>query len=157
MAEGPEAELARTEAGVIAAMEQVRGMRRWTARLTLLLTAVCAGCALWYGVAVAVSVVLGGIAGVVGFSVLAKRVEELARSGRPAGTLFSLKGTLLRVLFYGGALVGGLMLDWPRLYGLIGATVGILLSRPAMVVAAFVGLKHEARGTGDGGKVAHGD
>lgn len=91
-----------------------------------------------FNVAAGAGLLLGGVAGTVGFWLMAHRLErlEFARADRIQMAVY--RWMAFRMVFYAMALGVGYLLDRTRMYGLVGAAAGILLARMALIVAAIV-------------------
>lgn len=123
------------------AQQQLKQMRRWVAGLGVAALALCGAGTAWFDVVAAAGLVLGGSTGLVGFWLLAARVERLrgrapARPGR-----FWFAWTAVRLALYAAALLSALWLDPQRLYALIAAAIGLVLIQPVQVAAALLSLE----------------
>ncbi len=135
--------------------ESLRPLRRFrlaAVRLSLLVTMVMATAAcLFVDGAAAQGVLLGGVAGVLGFWIMGVRLEKLANIA-PGKIYFSaLTWTSLRFLLYGAALTRAYMIDREELHGLLGAVAGILVIHFVMI---FMGLTGIEMPSADGGSAA---
>lgn len=134
-------------------MKPARDFRVAAVRLALgVLVALAAGAYLVLDRVAAQGVLLGGIAGVLGFWIMAVRLEKLA-SLRPERVHFAaLTGTFFRLLLYGVVLYRAYALDTENMHGLLGAVVGILVIRFVAVFMGFTGMAMPdipARASGD--------
>jgi len=123
------------------AQRQLKQMRRWVAGLGAVVLAMCGVGTAWFDTVAAVGLVLGGLAGLLGFWLLASRVERLrgrvpARPGR-----FWFVWTTVRLGLYAAVLLGGWRLDPERLYALMAAAIGLVLMQPVQVAAALLSLE----------------
>lgn len=119
-------------------LKPYRRFRLAAVRSALLVTAVMAGAA--YALinpTVAQGVLLGGIAGVLGFWLMAVRLEKLANMAPGKVHFAALTGTFLRFILYGAALFRAYTLDREDMHGLLGAVAGILVIR---FVTVFMGI-----------------
>jgi len=97
------------------------------------------GALVWgvFGIDAAHGVLLGGIAGTLGFWIMARRLEKFATVRPEKVQSAALTGTFLRLLLYGIVLYRAYTLDPETMRGLIGAVAGILVIR---FVAVFMGV-----------------
>lgn len=121
-------------------MDELKRMRVLGAGVAAALAALSAGVAAWFDMTVALGLLVGGVAGIASFWLLADRVARMAHGGTAAQPLFSLRGTLARLAIYAVALGIALALDRERYHGLIAAVAGLLLMRPALMIVVFAGL-----------------
>jgi hypothetical protein len=90
-------------------------------------------------------VLLGGLGGVLGFWIMASRLEKLATVNPQKVHFAALTWTSFRFLLYGAVLARAYFLDREHLRGLIGAVVGLLVIRFVMI---GVGITNIDRGAG---------
>lgn len=110
-------------------------------RITLMLTASAALIAYFtFERAAAQGVLMGGIAGILGFWFMAVRLEK--RLQRPQQNMKSavLRWSALRLAFYALVLAKAYTLDPASLHGLVGAAVGLMAIRCTQVFLGFTGL-----------------
>ena len=86
----------------------------------------------------AAGVLLGGIAGVLGFRLLMGRVERLSTMPPQKLHAAMIAGTYTRVAVYGVFLAAGYYLNRDTLHGFFGALAGIILIRFVQLYAAVV-------------------
>ncbi len=110
-----------------------RRFRRVFVRYGLLVTLILAGGAYAISRDAAHGVLLGGIAGVLGFWIIAIRLEKVALTTPQKVHFAALTWTSLRFLLYGVILLRSFYLDREHLHGLIGAVVGIFAVRFVMI------------------------
>ena len=111
-------------------------------RLSLFITIVIAVAAyVLVDAAAAQGVLLGGIAGVLGFWIIGVRLEKLANIAPGKVHFAALTWTSLRFLLYGAALVRAYMIDREDLHGLLGAVAGILVIHFVMVFMGLTGME----------------
>jgi len=119
-------------------LETLKRFRIVAVQLSLLLTAVGGGAAYaFFGYAAAQGVLMGGIAGVLGFWILAVRIEKFAALGAGKVKWVTYRWTAARLILYALVLVKGYSLDRERLSGLIGAVGGIFIIQ---IVLIFLGV-----------------
>lgn len=82
---------------------------------------------------------LGGLGGILGFWIIAVRLEKLANMAPGKVHFAALTGTLIRFLLYGAVLFRAFTLDRENMHGLIGATAGILVIRFVTIIMAITG------------------
>lgn len=131
-------------------MKPVRTFRVAAVRLALVVTVGMAAVA--YGLvdrAAAQGVLLGGLAGVLGFWIMALRLEKLATLPPEKVHLAALTGTFFRLLLYGVVLYRAYTLDSENLHGLLGAVAGILVIRFVAVFMGFTGMAMPDRPAAD--------
>ena len=128
-------------------METLTRFRLTVVRYTLLLTAVCAGVAWPFNPVVSKGLLLGGLAGAVGFWVNAFVVRKLAQPEGNRLTYVAFKWTIVRLFFYALAIYKAYTLDREHNYGLIAAVLGIFLVQLVMITIAFTGA--DQAGTGE--------
>lgn len=126
-------------------MESLKQFRLAVVRYTLLLS-VAAAIAMWFwSPVVAKGVLMGGIAGTIGFWITGRNVEKLASPGATQLQSFAIKWTFVRLLFYALAIYKAYTLDRENYQGLIAAVVGIFFVQIVMITLAFKGLKNTRR------------
>jgi len=125
--------------------EGLRPLRRFrtaAVRLSLLVTIVMAAMAyVFVDAAAAQGVLLGGLAGILGFWIIAVRLEKLANIAPGKVRYAALTWTSLRFLLYGAALTRAYMIDREELHGLLGAVAGILVIHFVMIFMGLTGLE----------------
>lgn len=124
----------------------VRRFRHLSVRFGLLTTmALAAGAYGLFSADAAQGVLLGGLAGVLGFWIIAIRLEKLATMKPQKVHFAALTWTSFRFLLYGAVLLRAFYLDREHLHGIIGAVVGILVIRFVMIA---IGLTNADRPAG---------
>ena len=125
--------------------EGLRPLRRFrtaAVRLSLLVTIVMAAMAyVFVDAAAAQGVLLGGLAGILGFWIIAVRLEKLATIARGKVHFAALTWTSLRFLLYGAALIRAYMIDREELHGMLGSVAGILVIHFVMIFMGLTGLE----------------
>lgn len=121
-------------------METLRRTRTLAVRISLLLIAAGAGLAYPWSAIVAQGILLGGIAGVLAFWILALRVEKLAAGAENSLQAFSFKWTAVRMALYFLALGKAFYLDRVEYTGLMAAVAALFVIRIVMIFLAFTGL-----------------
>lgn len=110
-------------------------------RMALMLTCVGAFVAyMFFDKAAAQGVLLGGLAGILGFWVMAVRLEKLVKAPGQKMKFVILRWSALRLAFYGLVLAEAYTLDPASMHGLIGAVAGILAIRFVQVFLGLTGL-----------------
>lgn len=127
-------------------METLARFRLAVVRYTLVLTAVCTAFAWPLNTAAAKGVLMGGIAGAIGFWLNALAVRKLASPDAAGLPSMAIKGTFVRLLFYALAIYKAYTLDREHYYGLIAAVLGIFLVQVVMITVAFTSLGRTGRG-----------
>lgn len=120
-------------------METLKRFRIAVVRYTLLLTAACTAGAWPFSEVVAKGILMGGIAGAIGFWITAFVVRKLATPTADGLTYTAFKWTFVRLFFYALAIYKAYTLDRERYYGLIAAVLGIFLVQLVMITVAFIG------------------
>jgi hypothetical protein len=127
---------AECAAGAAAAMQAVRRLRALVLRLSMGITVIAAAIASPFSAVVAQSILLGGVAGALGFYVAA-RYGPLASLRADRLKFFAIKWSVVRMGIYAVALVKAYRLDPVYLRGFCAAVAGLLATR---VVIALVGV-----------------
>lgn len=120
-------------------METLKHFRLMTVRLSLLITAVAGFALLPFNRPAGLGVLLGGIAGVLGFWLMAVRLEKVATRPAEKVKLFAYRWTAIRMAIYALALYRAYTLDRERLHGLLGAVGGLLIIRVVLIVVGLTG------------------
>jgi hypothetical protein len=84
-------------------------------------------------------VLLGGIAGILGFWIMASRLEKLAIMNPQKVQFAALTLTSVRFLLYGAVFYKAFTLDQDSYHGLLGALVGFLAVRYTLVFVGVTG------------------
>lgn len=118
-------------------MEPLRRLRLMAVQLALTLTVAVGGVAFLFDKTVALGLLMGGVAGVVAFWIVAVRVERLA--ARPKRGVYSrtVRWSLIRLAIYAVTLWRAYLLDSETMRGLFAAVAGLFIIR---LVVAFLGL-----------------
>jgi hypothetical protein len=123
-------------------VDALKDFRLKVVRFTLILTiAATAGAWIWSAV-MAKGVLMGGIAGTIGFWITGNNVQKLASPDAANIQYLAVKWTLVRLLFYALAIYKGHTLDREHHYGLIAAVIGIFFVQIVMIIIAFTGLNN---------------
>jgi hypothetical protein len=109
-------------------------------RLTLLATAAIAAVAWFINPIATQGVLLGGLAGALGFWIIAIRLEKVARLKPEKVQFAALTWSVYRFALYGVVLYKTFTLDQETYYGLIGGLIGIMIIRFVLVVVGVTGL-----------------
>lgn len=83
---------------------------------------------------------MGGIAGVLGFWIIAVRLEKLAFMAPEKVNFAALTWTTFRFALYGVVLVRAYYLDRDSMHGMFGAVVGILVVRAVLMFLGITGI-----------------
>ncbi len=118
-------------------MAHFRRFRVASVRLALGAMVFLAAAAFFYDPVTAQGVLLGGLAGIIGFWIMAVRLEKLAMIGEGKVKFSVLTWTYLRFALYGVVLFRAYTLDRESYHGLLGAVAGVLIIR---FVIVFLGL-----------------
>ena len=113
---------------------------RTVVRYTLALTAAVTLGALPLNTVVARGVLLGGIAGAIGFWLNTLVFRRIATQDPATLTSTAVKWSFVRLMFYALAIYTAYTLDREQYHGLFAAVVGILLVQVVMVTIAFTRL-----------------
>lgn len=117
----------------------LRRFRLAAVRLALLLTAIAAAIAYWWDPVIGQGLLMGGLAGILGFWIIAVRIEKLARLQPEKVNFSALTWTGFRLLLYGAVLYRAYTLDTSEMHGLLGALAGILIIRFVLVFLGITG------------------
>lgn len=107
------------------------------ARYCIALLAVTATAAWFWDRVAAQGVLLGGLAGLIGFWMMARSVEKLAIRAPEKLQFALLKWTAVRMGLYAAAFIRAFTLDREEFHGLLGAVAGFLVIR---IVLMYLGL-----------------
>lgn len=125
--------------------ENLKSYRRFrivTVRFALIIIMIMAAAAFkLFDAQAAQGVLLGGIAGVLGFWIIAVRLEKLATMPPGKVHFAALTWTSFRFLLYGAVLYRGYTLDREEMHGLLGALAGILVIRFVTMFMGITGLE----------------
>lgn len=83
---------------------------------------------------------MGGIAGILGFWIIAIRLEKLANIPAEKVNFAALTWTTFRFALYGTVLVRAYYLDQESMHGMFGAVVGILGVRAVLMFLGITGI-----------------
>ncbi len=119
----------------------VRRFRKGVVRVSLVLTAVAALIAYPYSAVACQGILLGGIGGLLGFWLMARRVESFA-SITPSRVKFSVyTGTITRLSLYALVLGMAYTLDRDGMVGFLSAVAGIFAIRFVVLVLGVASFK----------------
>ena len=113
-------------------------LRITAVRMSMFFIMVIAAVAFMYDRIAAQGVLLGGIAGVLGFWVIAIRLEKVARTNPSKVQYASLTWSFYRYLLYGVVLYRAFKLDVETYHGLLGALVGIFVIHYVLI---YIGIR----------------
>lgn len=126
-------------------MEKLKKFRLAVVQYTLLLSLGGTG-ALWlWDTAAAKGLLMGGLAGAVGFWITGRNVQQLASSGGDRLQYYAFKWTFVRLFFYALAITRSYALDREQYHGLVAAVIGIFLVKVVMIALAFTTLGDSGR------------
>lgn len=121
-------------------MEPLRRMRLMAVQLALTLTVAAAGVAFLFDKTVALGLLMGGVAGVVAFWIVAVRVERLATGPKRGVYLPAARWSFIRLVIYAVTLWRAYVLDRETMRGLFAGAVGLLIIRLVVVFLGLTGL-----------------
>lgn len=101
--------------------------RTTAVRYALAVTAVGTPVAWYISLTALQGFLLGAVAGILGFWIMAVRLAKLAQTNPEKVHFFALTGTLWRYLLYGAALLRAYFLDRTTAHGLVAAAAGLLV------------------------------
>ena len=117
----------------------LRRFRLAAVRIALLSTAIAAAIAYFWNPVVGQGLLMGSLAGILGFWILAVRIEKLARLQPEKVNFSALTWTGFRFLLYGAVLYKAYTLDTSEMHGLLGALAGIFIIRFVLVFLGITG------------------
>lgn len=121
-------------------LEPIRRFRIVAVRVTLTIVVLLAAGAWLIDLQAAQGVLLGGIAGALGFWIMAIRLEKLTTM-KPSKVKFAaLTWSAYRYLLYGLVLYKAFTLDRETYHGLLGALAGIMTIRFVLVAIGSMGI-----------------
>jgi len=126
-------------------LESLTEFRLFVVRYTLLAAVACAAASWPFNPVVSKGVLMGGLAGVIGFWITARNVGFLASPGADKLQSYAFKWTVVRLFFYALAVYKAYTLDREQYYGLIAAVLGIFLVQVVMITYAFTRLGNVGR------------
>jgi len=120
-----------------------------TVKYSLAFLAVAGAVAFYFDRIVAQGLLLGGLAGVVAFWIMALRVEKLAQ--QPANRVQSeiFKGMAIRMAIYALSLGRAYYLDTETMHGLLAAVLGLFVTHLVMIILGITGLDLRKNGNTD--------
>ena len=121
-------------------MDLLKEFRLAVVRYTLLLSVIVSGTTWYWSPVVAKGVLMGGIAGALGFWIVGKNVQKLASPDATQLQSSAIKWTLVRLSLYALAIYKGYTLDREFHHGFIAAVAGIFFVQVVMIVLAFTRL-----------------
>ena len=128
-------------------MDPLKRFRLLTVKASLVLVALAAGAAFFFDRVVAQGFLLGGLAGVLAFWMLARSVEKFASIPKQKLQSYSFRLTLVRMVIYALVLYRAYSLDRESMHGLLAAVAGLLITRFVIIILAFTG--HDLKQRGD--------
>ncbi len=121
-------------------MRVLRRFRLMTVRFSLILTLVAAAIGFKFEREVGLGIAMGGIAGVLGFWLLASRMEKVAIVSPDKVKSCFQKWSLIKFAIYGATLWRAYSFDPERGYCMLGAVAGLFVVRVVMAFMGFTGL-----------------
>jgi hypothetical protein len=120
--------------------EPLKRFRLLAVRLTLVITIVVAGLTWFFDSIAAQGILLGGFAGVLGFWIIATRLEKVARINPEKVHFAALTWSMYRFALYGIVLYKAFSLDPDTYHGILGGVIGIMMIRFVLVIVGVTGL-----------------
>jgi len=114
----------------------LKRFRRWVVGIALGMTTLCVACSFFVDRTLAYGLLMGGLAGTLGFWLAVRQAGQMAM---PGGRLRLGPWFALRLLIYGLVLYQGYQLDPVHWYGFAGAAFGLLIARVAVSIVAITG------------------
>ena len=127
----------------------LRKFRRTAVRLALSITALMAAATFPFHRVAAQGILLGGFAGVLGFWIIAVRLQKLALKPQQNVKFAALTMTGYRFALYGVVLYRAYALDREDYTGLLGAMAGIMVIRFVLIYLGLTGIDLKAKSSGD--------
>ena len=121
-------------------MEPLRRMRLMAVQLALTLTVAAGGVAFLFDKTVALGLLMGGVAGVVAFWIVAVWAEKLATASKRGVYLHTVRWSLIPLILYAVALWRAYLLDPETMRGLFAAAAGLFIVRLVVVFLGLTGL-----------------
>jgi len=115
-------------------------MRLIAVQLGLALTVAAAGVSYLFDRTVALGLLMGGVAGVVAFWIVAVRVEKLASGPKRSVYSFSFRWSLIGLAIQAIALWRAFLLDRETMRGMLAAAAGLFIIRLVVAFLGFTGL-----------------
>ncbi len=131
------------------ALAPLRKFRLTAVRGSLLITLVMAGVAFPFHRVVAHGLLLGGIAGILGFWIIAVRLQKLVSNPQQDVRFAALTMTGWRFALYGVVLYRSYCLDRDGYSGLLGAMAGIWVIRFVLIFLGLTGIDMKAKSDDD--------
>ncbi len=126
-------------------MELLKAFRLAVVRYTLVVTLIAAFGAWFWSPVVSKGLLMGGMAGALGFWITGRNIQKLASPDGAPLQSFAVKWTFIRLLFYALAIYKGFTLDREHHYGLLAAVIGIFIVQIVMITLAFTSLGNTRR------------
>jgi hypothetical protein len=126
-------------------VDTLKTFRLAVVRYTLLLTFAATGIAWIWSSVVAKGLLMGGMAGAVGFWITGRNIQKLASPETAQVQSFAIKWTFVRLLLYALAIYRAYTLDREHYYGLLAAVIGIFFVQAVMIGLAFTSLGNTRR------------
>ena len=125
-------------------LSSIKRFRLLAVRLALLGTFLITVPSWFYDPRMAQGVLLGGIAGVLGFWIIAVRLEKIVHVKPEKVQFAALTWSAYRFALYGAVLYKTFTLDRETYHGLIGGLIGIMIIRAVLVFVAVTGMDKPA-------------
>lgn len=126
-------------------MESLKEFRLAVVRYTIALALVTCAATFYWSPVVSKGILMGGLAGALGFWITGRNVEKLATSDATQLQSAAIKWTFVRLFFYALAIYKAYTLDRELYHGLIAAVIGIFLVQIVMITLAFTKLGNTRR------------
>ena len=121
-------------------MEPLRRMRLMAVQLALTLTVAAGGVAFLFDERVALGLLMGGVAGVVAFWIVAVWAEKLATASKRGVYFHAVRWSLIPLVIYAVTLWRAYLLDRETMRGLFAAAAGLFIIRLVVVFLGLTGL-----------------
>lgn len=119
--------------------DPLRRFRLMAVRISMTIVMVCSALAYTFDSILAQGVLMGGIAGALGFWVIAIRLAKVAREKPSKVQYAALTWSFYRYALYGLVLYKAFALDRDEYHGLLGALIGIFIIRFVLMYLAISG------------------
>jgi hypothetical protein len=124
-------------------VEPLRRMRLMAVQLALTLSVAAGGVAFLFDKTVALGLLMGGVAGVVAFWIVAVRLERPATGPKRGVYSPAVRWSLIRLVIYAVTLWRAYLLDRETMRGLFAAAAGLFIIRLVVVFLGLTGLDLE--------------
>ena len=121
-------------------MEPLRRMRMMAVRSALALTVAAGGVAFLFDKRVALGLLMGGVAGVVAFWIVAVWAEKVAMASKRGVYFHAVRWSLIRLIIYAVTLWRAYVIDRETMRGLFAAAAGLFIIRLVVIFLGLTGL-----------------